>query len=126
MVTATIGTDHYRTEIIAGGKHVIADEPEEVGGKDAGPAPGEFLLISLASCTAITLRMYADRKKWDVSSIRVEATSERSVLKTTFFRHIYLEGNLTNEQRERFLEIANACPVHKMLSHPIEIDTQLL
>jgi putative redox protein len=65
MVTAIIGTDHYRTELIASGKTIIADEPEELGVGDNGPAPGEFLMISLASCTAITLRMYADRKKWD-------------------------------------------------------------
>ena len=126
MVTAIIGKDHYRTEILAGGKTVVADEPEEVGGKDEGPAPGEFLLISLASCTAITLRMYADRKKWPVDKIRVEVASERSELKTNFIRHVYLEGSLTEEQRQRLLEIANACPVHKVLSHPIEINTKLL
>ena len=126
MVTATIGKDHYRTEIIASGKSMIADEPEEVGGKNEGPAPGEFLLISLASCTAITLRMYADRKKWMVDKIRVEVASERSQWKTTFFRHVYLEGDITEEQRQRLLEIANACPVHKVLTHPIEVDTKLL
>ncbi|HZX74041.1 MAG TPA: OsmC family protein [Cyclobacteriaceae bacterium] len=126
MVTATIGKDHYRTEILATNKIIVADEPEEVGGKNEGPSPGEFLLISLASCTAITLRMYADRKKWEVDNIRVEVASERSEWKTTFTRHIYLDGGLTEEQRQRLLEIANACPVHKVLSHPIEINTQLL
>jgi putative redox protein len=88
MVTAIIGTDHYRTELIASGKTIFADEPEELGGGDTGPAPGEFLMISLASCTAITLRMYADRKKWDVSKIKVEVASEKKDNKTIFLREV--------------------------------------
>ncbi len=126
MVTAIIERDHYRTELIASGKTIIADEPEEVGGTDEGPAPGEFLLISLASCTAITLRMYVDRKKWDVSKIKVEVGSERIDNKTIFKREILLEGNLEEDQRQRLLQIANSCPVHKVLTSPIEIDTILI
>jgi len=126
MVTAIIERDHYRTELIASGKTIIADEPEEVGGTDEGPAPGEFLLISLASCSAITLRMYADRKKWDVSKIKVEVGSERIDNKTIFKREILLEGNLEEDQRQRLLQIANSCPVHKVLTSPIEIDTILI
>ena len=126
MVTAIIGQDHYRTELIASGKTIIADEPEELGGTNAGPAPGEFLMISLASCTAITLRMYADRKKWDVSKIKVEVASEK-IDNTTFLkREITLEGSLQEDQRQRLLQIANSCPVHKVLSNPIEISTRLL
>ncbi len=126
MVTAIIGQDHYRTELIASGKTVIADEPEELGGTNTGPAPGEFLMISLASCTAITLRMYADRKKWDVSKIKVEVASEK-IDNTTFFkREITLEGSLEEDQRQRLLQIANSCPVHKVLSNPIEISTRLI
>lgn len=126
MVTAIIGQDHYRTELIASGKTIIADEPEELGGTNAGPAPGEFLMISLASCTAITLRMYADRKKWDVDKIKVEVASEK-IDNTTFFkREISLEGNLEEDQRQRLLQIANSCPVHKVLSNPIEISTRLI
>jgi putative redox protein len=126
MVTAIIERDHYRTELIASGKTIIADEPEEVGGTDKGPAPGEFLLISLASCTAITLRMYADRKKWDVSKIKVEVASEKIENKTIFKREILLEGILEEDQRQRLLQIANSCPVHKVLTSPIEIDTILI
>lgn len=126
MVTAIIGRDHFRTELITSGKTVIADEPEELGGTNEGPAPGEFLLISLASCTAITLRMYADRKQWDVSKIKVEVASEK-IDQTTFFkREISLEGNLQDDQRHRLLQIANACPVHKVLTNPIEINTVLI
>jgi len=126
MVTAIIEHEHYRTELFASGKTVIADEPEELGGTDAGPAPGEFLLISLASCTAITLRMYADRKKWDVSKIKVEVASEKIDNKTFFKREILLEGNLEEDQRHRLLQIANSCPVHKVLTNPIEIGTILI
>lgn len=93
MVTAIIGQDHFRTELITSGKTVIADEPEELGGTNAGPAPGEFLLISLASCTAITLRMYADRKQWHVSKIKVEVASEKmdntTLLKNKFVPSSY-------------------------------------
>jgi putative redox protein len=125
MVTATIGKDRYRTEITTGGKTVIADEPEELGGTDLGPAPGEFLMIALASCTAITLRMYADRKQWPMDKISVEVNFEKVDNKTIFSREISLEGALDDEQRKRLLQIANACPVHKTLINPIEIQTSL-
>jgi putative redox protein len=125
MVTATIGKDDYRTEIVAGNKTVVADEPEELGGSDLGPAPGEFLMISLASCTAITLRMYADRKKWPLDKVVVEVNFEKIDNKTIFSREILLEGALDEEQRNRLLQIANACPVHKTLTNPIEIQSTL-
>jgi putative redox protein len=125
MVTAIIGRDRYRTELITNGHHLVADEPEEVGGKNLGPGPGEFLMVSLASCTAITVRMYADRKQWPLEKIRVEVTSERNNETTTFIRHVYFEGALDDVQRNRLLQIANACPVHKVLTNPIEIKTEL-
>lgn len=125
MVTAVIEANHYKTEIITSGKTIIADEPEEVGGTNLGPAPGEFLMISLASCTAITLRMYADRKQWAVKKIKVEVTFEKVDNVTEFTREIFLEGDLDEKQRERLLQIANACPVHKVLSNPIKINTSI-
>ena len=125
MVIATIGKDSYKTELIASGHRVIADEPEELGGTNLGPAPGEFLMIALASCSAITLRMYADRKKWNVEKIKVEVTYEKAEYKTIFKREISFEGVLDEEQRKRMLEIANSCPVHKTLTNPIEIETTL-
>lgn len=126
MVTAIIGKEHYKTELIASGKSLVADEPEEVGGSDQGPAPGEFLMMSLASCTAITVRMYADRKKIPLDKIRVEVTFEKLEFKSVFTRDVYLEGELTEEERQRLLEIAEKCPVHKTLSNPIEIETNLV
>jgi putative redox protein len=126
MVTAIIGKEHYKTELISAGHKLVADESTEAGGTDLGPAPGEFLMVALAACTAITLRMFADRKKWLVERIRVEIGSEKINATTIFNRHIYLEGSLDDEQRQRMLQIANACPVHKTLTNPIEINTQLL
>lgn len=125
MVTAKIGKDHYKTELITSGHHLVADEPLDVNGQNLGPAPGEFLMMSLASCTAITLRMYADRKSFSVDSIRVEIGTEKIDNTTLFNRHIYLEGDLDEAQRQRLLQIANACPVHKTLTNPIEIKTEL-
>ena len=125
MVTAIIGKDHFRTEVIASGKTVIVDEAEELGGTNAGPSPGELMLISLASCTAITLRMYADRKKWEVSKITVEVASEKMSSKTIFNCEISLEGDLEEDQRQRLLQIANACPIHRLLTNPIEVNTIL-
>jgi putative redox protein len=125
VVTAIIGLDHYKTELITSGKTVIADEPEELGGTNLGPAPGEFLMISLASCTAITLRMYADRKQWPVTRIKVEVSFEKTANRTEFTREVFLEGEIDDVQRERLLQIANSCPVHKVLTNPITINTRL-
>src|SRR5258706_2166752 len=99
MVTAIIGKDHYKTQLLTAGHRLVADESVDVGGTDLGPGPGEFLLVALASCTAITLRMYADRKKWPVEKIRVEVGSQKVNNTTIFLRHIYLEGALDADQR---------------------------
>ena len=125
MISATIGLDHYKTELVTPGHNALADEAEDKGGTNLGPAPGEFLMMSLASCTAITLRMYADRKKWPVEKIRIEVSSEKLNDTTIFRRKVYLEGTLDETQRQRMLQIANSCPVHKTLTHPIEIKTEL-
>jgi putative redox protein len=125
MVTAIIGKEHYRTELIASGKTVIADEPEDLGGTDTGPAPGEFLLMSLAACTAITIRMYADRKQIPLEKARVEVSMEKNDFKTTLKRELYFMGNLTEEHRTRLLEIAEKCPIHKTLNSPIQIETTI-
>lgn len=126
MAIARIGKDYFKTEIISNGHSVIADEPTDVGGTDQGSSPSEFLLVALASCTAITLRMYADRKKWALDKIEVEVNLEKGANTILFTREVLLEGTLDNEQRERLLQIANACPVHKILSNPIQISTKLI
>lgn len=126
MVTAIIGKDHYKTQLISTGHELIADEAPDVGGTDLGPSPGQFLQLSLASCTAITLRMYADRKNIPLDKVRVEVSAERIGEKMIFQRQIYFEGLITESLREKLLQIANACPVHRTLTHPIEIETSLI
>ncbi|MEO6882957.1 MAG: OsmC family protein [Bacteroidia bacterium] len=134
----SIGQEHYKT-VITSGKHTFsADEPESHGGSDTAAGPIEYLLAALGSCTAITLRMYADRKQWDVEKINVALNLETVTegkettitrLKgneTTITRLISFEGNLTEEQKQRLLTISNACPVHKILSNPIKINTSII
>jgi putative redox protein len=124
-VTAVIRNETYRTEITALGHQLIADEPEDKGGKNLGMGPGYLVRAGLASCTAITLRMYANRKEYDVNEIHVDVSTEEVGTTTVFHRSIKLTGNLDQAQRARLLQIANKCPVHKMLSNPIEIETTL-
>ena len=126
VATAIIGTEEYQTELQVGTHTLIADEPKSSGGKDKGPQPGDFFRMSLASCTAITLRMYANRKKIDVQQIRVSVSNGPTTDKTILQTNIEITGNITEEQRARMMQIAKLCPVHKMLTHPIEIETALL
>ncbi|MCF6347152.1 MAG: alpha/beta fold hydrolase [Flavobacteriaceae bacterium] len=136
-VVVRIGREKYTTEIVARSHSLLVDEPKKYGGKDAGMSPYELLLASLGSCTAITLRMYADRKEWDLREIKVHlehfkqhakdsddcADSDTKIDK--FVREIKLKGNLTEEQKQRLIQIANRCPVHKTLENKIEIETTL-
>lgn len=127
-VSAKIDTRLYRTEITsASGNILIADEPQELGGKNLGLNPTELLAASLVSCTLITLRMYINRKQWDVSEIDVkidfERDSERSV--SLFTRKIEVIGEIDETQRQRLETIANSCPIHKILTNTIEIKTTL-
>ncbi len=122
-VVATIGRDAYATRLETPSHIVMADEPVKDGGKDIGPKPFDFLRMSLASCTAITLRMYADRKEWGVEQIQVTISTEQVGGKTIFHRVIEISGNIDEHQRKRLLQIANACPIHKVLTNPIEVQT---
>ena len=126
-VTASIQSELYKTEIIAGSKALTADEPHDMGGQNLGFTPSELLASSLASCTAITLRMYADRKKWDLQEAMVEVSFEHEPLKnlSNIVMNIRLFGNLDQAQRDRLLEIAHNCPIHKVLQKPIAIHTHL-
>jgi putative redox protein len=127
MAIAVIGRNKYHTEISTPSGHTLfADEPAEKEGTNTGPEPTEYVRMGLASCTAITLRMYADRKNLPLEKISVEVVSKKVDNKTVFARIITLEGNLTADQREHLLQIANACPVHKLLTNPIEISTSIV
>ncbi len=129
-ISVTIGLDNYQTSITNGRNTILADEPEDLGGKDTGFTPTELLLSSLGACTAITLRMYAGRKGWDVQkiSVRLDLDQEKNEtgLLTNIKREISFEGNLTEEHRKRLLQIANSCPIHKILTNPIAIHTELV
>lgn len=125
MVTAIIGTDKYRTELTTENKTFAADKPGELGGADTAPSPPEYLTSALASCTAITLRMYADRKKLEVKKIKVQVAHTKEEFKSVFTVEVSYEGKLEAEQEKRFLDIAKMCPVHKILSNPIEMETRL-
>jgi putative redox protein len=122
-----IGRDLYRTLLSNGRHEVIADEPSEFGGTDLGFSPSELLLSSLGACTGITLRMYADRKGWPLEEIKISLSFDydKAAGKSIIGRNIELTGELDEEQRNRLLQIANACPIHKTLQNPIEINTQL-
>lgn len=120
----------YTLDVKNGRHHLYADEPLNFGSADLGPSPFEYLCASLGSCTAITLRMYAGRKDWDIENISVTVThSQRKttdgVTKTVFTRVLNVTGNLESEARDRLIEIANKCPVHKMLEHGNVIETSL-
>lgn len=127
-VIASISKAHYRTILKASGHRLFADEPEDLGGTASGPSPSEFLAASLASCTAITLRMYADRKGWDMAQadIQVSVLRDRALNITKITRKITLSGTLSEDQRDRLLVIANKCPVHQILSNQIQIESTLL
>ncbi|MCA6449863.1 MAG: OsmC family protein [Chitinophagaceae bacterium] len=128
-VSSSIKTDLYKIEIQSpSGNLLIADEPMDKGGKDLGFSPKELLIAALAACTSATLRMYADRKQWDLQEVKIDLDLDRndSENKTYINRKIRLIGNLDEEQRARLLDIANKCPIHKILSNPIGIHTELL
>lgn len=126
-ITANIGTELYKTEIESETNLIISDEPKSSGGQDLGFAPYELLASSLAACTAITLRMYANRKGWELTDVKVEVSFETDSLENKFkiVRDIQLLGNLDEDQQARLLIIANKCPIHKILTNPIEITTAL-
>ncbi|NBP70097.1 MAG: OsmC family peroxiredoxin [Cytophagia bacterium] len=125
IAVATIGHEIYKTELVARTHTIIADEPLDVGGKDLGPRPGDFLRMSLASCTAITLRMYANRKNFDVQEIKVSVASKELEGGTAFETQVEVKGKLDEQQHQRMLQIAKLCPVHKVLTNPIQISTNL-
>lgn len=127
-VKAILGSELYYTEISAGNNTLITDEPISLGGGDKGFNPMELLASSLASCTAATLRMYADRKQWDLGNIHVEVEMNQDNQQniTSFTREVSFDNKeLTEEQLTRLNTIANKCPIHKILVGQIEVNTIL-
>ncbi|HCZ34750.1 MAG TPA: osmotically inducible protein OsmC [Cytophagales bacterium] len=127
-VSSSIKNEPYKIEIKSlTGNVVIADEPVDKGGKDIGFSPKELLASALAACTSATVRMYADRKQWPLDEVKIDIDLERDEVanKTVINRKVQFIGNLDEEQRKRLLAVANACPVHKILTNPIEINTSM-
>ena len=126
-ITAHTGNELYKTEIRSETNFIVSDEPESSGGKDLGFSPKELLAASLASCTGITLRMYANRKGWDLTDIKVEITFDTDSVDNKFkiIRNIILSGSLDDSQKARLLNIADKCPIHKIITNTIEITTEL-
>lgn len=121
--TARIGKDHYRTEISVSGHDLIADEGPALGGKNIGPAPYDLLLAGLGACTAITLRMYADRKGWPLESVEVGL---RLVSKDGLrIDRVLTIAGLDEEQMARLADIAERTPVTLTLKGGLPIDTRL-
>ena len=128
-VHGTIGTEKYQCTIEWRNGKFIADEPETSGGKDTGPDPYSLLLSSLVSCTLITLRMYIDRKGWDVPNIAVNANlyQEKKDDKTNTIIDcdIIFLSPVDEEQKLRLQEIAKHCPISKILENDIKVRTSV-
>lgn len=117
----------YTTKLKANGWELTADEPKEYGGNEKGPAPADYLCMALASCKAITIRMYAQRKQWKLDDVNVTAKlvkgDQMASGKNTFFCEVKLSGDLTDEQVKRILEISKVCPVDRLLTKQNEVVT---
>jgi putative redox protein len=120
---AEIKREHYQTTIRSANHTIYADEPVELMGTDTGMSPSGLLLSSLGACTAITLRMYADRKMWVVDEIAVHLELFKTETGNLITRKISFKGQINDDQHERLLQIANSCPIHKLLTGNIEITT---
>lgn len=126
-----------RTEVVANGHTLVADEPVGMGGTNSGPTPYDYLLAALGACTAMTVRMYADHKKWSLESVAVRLVYQKVYRRDGEERHtnvrkthqigleLELSGALEVQQRRRLLEIAQRCPVHQTLGSKVLVETRL-
>jgi putative redox protein len=119
--------DDFKHELEIREHHVTADEPEDHGGTDEGPSPQELLAGSLASCTAVTIEMYAKRKGWDIGDVEVDVDYEpaQKGSPTKFTMAVRLPKELPEEQSERLMQIAAKCPVHRTLEGEVMFDETL-
>ncbi|HRG89713.1 MAG TPA: OsmC family protein, partial [Chitinophagales bacterium] len=127
-VTSAICQQAYKVDIKAeGGTTLVSDEPVSNGGQNLGPSPQELLAAALAACTSITVKMYAARKGWDLQDVYIDVDLDRldGENMTVINRAIRFTGNLDEAQTARLTAIANACPVHKILTNPITVNTTL-
>ena len=123
---AETGAGRYQVEVLAGGLSFLADEPVEVGGLGSGPSPYELVAAGLGACTAMTARMYAERKAWPLERVRVSVRHDNRPGETppsVYERRIAFEGALAPEQVARLFEIADRCPVHRTLEGGSKVET---
>ena len=122
---ASMGSSDFRVDLKTDNHRWVADEPAGLGGADAGPNPYELLLSSLSSCSAITMKMYAGRKGWPLEGAEVHChlIKDESGGPNRIIRRIGIKGELDEEQKNRLIQIACLCPVHKMLGPAIPIET---
>lgn len=137
VVASLDAQDGFTTQLKAGKHSLTADEPTSFGGNDFGPSPYELVSSGLSACTVMTLQMYAKRKNWPLQNVTVhtsfgkfhavdcEQCETDSAKLDTFEREIQLEGDLNQKQRERLLQIADKCPVHKTLHGNVQVITKL-
>ncbi|MCR9270294.1 MAG: bifunctional alpha/beta hydrolase/OsmC family protein [Hyphomonadaceae bacterium] len=137
LVIETGENGPYQNEILMNGRRFFADEPESLGGADSGPNPYAYVVAGLGACTSITLRMYANHKKWPLQRVSVRLDHEKRHAEDcvdcgpndridVFTRYIDIEGELDDAQRARLLEIADRCPVHRTLEHGAKVETHLV
>lgn len=137
QIVALLDEGPFLTEILAGPHHLLADEPIAVGGSNLGPTPYEFIGSGLGACTAMTIKMYSDRKGWPLEEVKVHLSYDSNYLEDCeqcesedrkigkFERIVELRGDLDKDQRQRLLQIAEKCPVHKTLHQGVSIETRL-
>jgi len=125
-VVSQFGQGPLQQKLTAGDLHFLSDAEVSKGGSGTGPSPHEYLGAALAACTSMTLKMYAGRKEMKLENAIVTIDIERTDDVERFSREIQLQGNLSAEEKERLLEIADKCPIHKALAGQIQIKTQLV
>ncbi|MDB4286014.1 OsmC family protein [bacterium] len=122
----TLGSENYLMEIKTTNHTVMVDEPESIGGSNQYPNPAQYLLSALASCTAITIKMYADNKKWNVGKINVDVKMKNVIVSgksvNKIVKEVQFEQNLDDSQIERLLIIGAKCPISKLLEQPVEME----
>ena len=127
MRAIAIRRGKFEHEVRVREHRLTADEPEDIGGRDLGPSPEELLAASLASCTAITMQMYADRKGWDMTGVEVDCdyTPAERGRPTSFGLVLKLPESLSEEQVERLLVIAAKCPIHRTLEGEVAFEERV-
>ena len=125
-IISQFGDGPLQQKLTAGELHFLSDQEVSKGGSGTGPSPHEYLGAALAACTSMTLKMYAGRKQMKLDNALVTVDITRADDVERFSREIQLVGDLSTDDKERLLEIANKCPIHKALAGRIEIKTQLV